>query len=465
MNTSERIAHHLKMRGEKTQAMQALMSKSDDDGRALSDDERGAFDEIEKSIKGIDETVTRLRDLETLTARGAQAINQPRIEMASVAKGIRFARMCQAIATSKGNLPQALEIAKHQWPVDNDMHSVIRAQSMGITRAAVAAGTTTDPAWAGALVAAETMAGELIELVMKEAVLGQLTQLRRVPFNVRIPRETVAIGSATWVGQGQSKPVGRGSYDFVTVPWAKCALIVVITEELARFSNPAAETLMRDGLVRAIVDFLDAQFVSSIIAPVTGVSPGGITNGLPPGQIVTVVGVPPALADVNAALISAVTKLNTGNAPRAPVWMMHPQTFIALSTVQGPMGLPAYPTMATNKTLFGYPVITSAHLLPAEVILADQAGILFASDNGVAVDVSREASVQLDSAPATPPTPLVSFWQQNLVGLRAETYAWWQRARDADVVLINNVPVVIPPGTVFGAAANDVTHQKGGKAA
>lgn len=303
MNTSERIAAHQKERGAKTQALQDLLKKSEDEGRAMNDDERNAFDELEKDCKSIDETLNRLRELEGIKARAAAPINVPRPELREVAKGIRFARMCQAIATSKGNLPQALEIAKHIWPADADMHNVIRAQSMGVTRAAVAAGTTTDPAWAGALVAAETMAGELIELVMREAVIGQLSQLRRVPFNVRIPRETVAIGAAGWVGQGMSKPVGRGSYDFVTIPWAKCALIVVITEELARFSNPAAESLMRDGLVRAIVDFLDAQFVGSGIAAVAGVSPGGITNALPVGQIVTVTGTPPSAAEDRKSVV------------------------------------------------------------------------------------------------------------------------------------------------------------------
>jgi hypothetical protein len=99
-----------------------------------------------------------------------------------------------------------------------------------------------------------------------------------------------------------------------------------------------------------------------------------------------------------------------------------------------------------NKALASYPVITSSHLKTTDIILLDQADVLFASDDAVSVDVSREASVQLDSAPATPPTPLVSFWQQNLIGLKAEQFAYWMRARDKGVVLItgaNYTPV--PP--------------------
>ena len=101
-----------------------------------------------------------------------------------------------------------------QWPDDKDIHNVIRAQSMGITRAAVAAGTTTDPAWAGALVSAQTMSGELIELVKKEAVIGQLTQVRRVPFNVRIPREVTAVGTCQVGGTGCKQAGGQGCLRF-----------------------------------------------------------------------------------------------------------------------------------------------------------------------------------------------------------------------------------------------------------
>jgi hypothetical protein len=62
-----------------------------------------------------------------------------------------------------------------------------------------------------------------------------------------------------------------------------------------------------------------------------------------------------------------------------------------------------------------------------------------ADDGGVNIDVSREASVQMDSAPDNPPTAstvLVSFWQNNLVGIRAERFINWRRRRDAAVAFI-----------------------------
>ena len=85
---------------------------------------------------------------------------------------------------------------------------------------------------------------------------------------------------------------------------------------------------------------------------------------------------------------------------------------------------------------------------------SDQADVLLASDDSVTVDVSREASVQMDDAPATPATPLVSFWQQNLIGLRCEMFAYWQRARDKGVVLITAVGYGQTPPVLLGAPAS-----------
>lgn len=431
---SERIAELITQRAAKVTAMEELSVKAETENRAATAEENAAFDEVEKAITDIDETIKRLRAQEDIIARSAQPVSGPRIEIASAAKGIRFARMCQAIAASKGDITQAQAIVKMQWPQDTQMAEILRAQAFGVTRAAVAVGTTTDAAWAGALMNAQTLSGELMELVMAEAIIGRLPSVRRVPFNVRIPRNTVAMGTAAWVGQGLSKPVGRASFDLVTVPWAKAALIIAITEELARFSNPAAESLMRDLLVRAIRDFLDAQFVDSAVAPVANLSPGGITNGLPAGQ--TFVSAGNSLAAIQNDIANALIRLHAGNAPRAPIWIMHPTARIALGAVLNAFGQPAFPSVNGGGTLAGFPVITSSHMLASQVLLMDQADVLLASDDSVTVDVSREASVQMDSAPATPPSPLVSFWQQNLIGLKAEQFIYWMRARNEGFVLI-----------------------------
>jgi hypothetical protein len=68
------------------------------------------------------------------------------------------------------------------------------------------------------------------------------------------------------------------TFDTLTLRWAKAAAISVLTEELVRFSNPAAEDVVRQDLARGIVQFLDRQFVDPSVAEVTNVSPASITN-------------------------------------------------------------------------------------------------------------------------------------------------------------------------------------------
>jgi len=59
----------------------------------------------------------------------------------------------------------------------------------------------------------------------------------------------------------------------------------------------------------------------------------------------------------------------------------------------------------------------------------------------VNVDVSREASLQMDSAPDSPNTAstvLVSLWQRNMVAIKAERFITWKKGRDAAVQYISN---------------------------
>ncbi|MCM2209845.1 phage major capsid protein, partial [Klebsiella quasipneumoniae] len=71
--------------------------------------------------------------------------------------------------------------------------------------------------------------------------------LRQVPFNIRIPAQTSG-GSANWVGQGKAKPLTKFDFESITFSFAKVAAIAVLTDELIRFSNPAADALVRNAL-------------------------------------------------------------------------------------------------------------------------------------------------------------------------------------------------------------------------
>lgn len=75
-----------------------------------------------------------------------------------------------------------------------------------VQRAAVAAGRTTDPAWAAPLVDYQNVAGKFIELLRPATIIGRIQGFRRVPFNVTMPAQTTP-SSAQWVCEGKPKPV------------------------------------------------------------------------------------------------------------------------------------------------------------------------------------------------------------------------------------------------------------------
>ena len=453
MNISEQIAEILKKRGALVATLEELRARTEKENRVFTAEEQTAFDQTTKALKDIDDHTGRLREMEQLIARKATAVDTPHITGGERAlpPGIAFTRGVRAIVIAQGNLMQAAELARTMFrdtpEVALSLHSQMhRLMHSPMARAAVPPAMTTDPAWAGALVAQQTLAGEFIALVRPKTVMGQLA-LRRVPFGVKIPREITPIGTAQWVGEGKPKPVGKGAYDLITIARTKLALIVLQSEELARSSDPSSETLFRDGLVNAIAQQKNIEFLGSG-APVAGVSPGGILNALPVGQTFASSGNSPE--EVQADLMHAISLLNGGLGANRPAWIVNSTVKAWLGGLINLAGSALMFPSVGSGTLLGIPIVDST-LQPTGVItLIDQDMVILAEDDGIEIDVSGEASVQMDSAPTNPPdatTVMVSLWQNDLIGLRGEQYTYWQRARNEGVVTITGVGYTTWPPT------------------
>ena len=114
------------------------------------------------------------------------------------------------------------------------------------------------------------------------------------------------------------------------------------------------------------------------------------------------------------------------------------------------LGQPFYPSMSgAGGTLLGYPYIASENIpsttgSPVEgfpLIFAKASEIMLADDGQTVIDASNQASLQLDTAPDSPPTgtsPLVSLWQMNLTGIRAERWINWLKRRATAVAYIQS---------------------------
>jgi HK97 family phage major capsid protein len=450
MSIRKQIEALTKKRNAHLDAMSALSETASTEDRLFTEDEQKAFDKDQAEVRDIDAQLGKLGEAEKQLAARAQPVPQPGPLLPSVEvkaykpfPGQGFVRLALAVARTKGNFGMAAEYAtrwKDQTPeVYEVLAQIARSGELPgeVYRAAVAAGTTTHATWAGPLVYAQNLTSEFIEFLRPATILGKLP-LRPVPFNVSIPRQTGG-ASVGWVGQGLSKPVSQLNFDRLPIPFTKVAVIVVITDELARFSDPSAEMLVRDDLVAAIAQYLDGQFTDPAVAAVANVNPASITNG-----VAAIPAASGSVQDINTALTTAIGQLIAANMPFTSVrWLMNPGTQMALANQRIPTYENyAFPELSLNGTLKGYPIIASNTIPLGTIILIDCSQVLHAADPVVDIEASSEASLQMDTAPATPPTPMVSLWQQNMLGIKAEQYQYWAKRHPGCVALITGVTPV-----------------------
>jgi HK97 family phage major capsid protein/HK97 family phage prohead protease len=446
MTTVEQITAFESKRAASLAAAQEIQKKVLDEGRSKDDTEREKYDELTNEVKACDLELKDLRDMEkmqiltatpiTTTAnpvqasalRGGESSTTPVIQVRSMLpKGTAFTRMCMAIASSGGDSYKAIERAKGWHDSTPEVELMVRA--------AVAVGTSTDSTWAGPLVVTQPLVDEFLDLLRPKTLLGRVPGLKQVPFNISIPSQTTG-GTYGWVGQNKPKPVTKADYATVTLGFNKAAGIIVLSEELVRLSTPSAEGLVRNEMIQGMGAFLDIQFVDPTVAVSVGVNPASITNG---AATIASSGVTSAAAKVD--LSSRVNVFVTANYSLGEsVWLMNESNAFGLGLSVNALGQPLFPgfTGESGQRLMGIPVVISNNV-GLRIILLHAPSILYADEGGVRIDVSREASVQMDSAPTDTvdaTTVYLSLWQRNLVGLKAERFITWVRARSTAVTYV-----------------------------
>jgi HK97 family phage major capsid protein len=281
------------------------------------------------------------------------------------------------------------------------------------TKAAVAAGSTTDATWAGPL-APYGIASEALTIMRGLSILGALeSKMQRVPLHARIARETGAGITGNWVAAGAPVPVQATAFATIVEEHFKFGVIVMLAEELVTLSNPDAEATIRRTVLGGLAAAIDNQLLLPTVTVSAGVNPASILNG---ASETTTTGTTAAQISADlAAMLAAVTT------PGPLVWIMKPMTMyrIALTLGSQAAGLPA--------TLFGIPVIASNNS-PAQIALLDPSQILYSDSGQFDLDLSRHATPQADSAPADPTvagTTMLSTWQRDVVSIMALRWLAW----------------------------------------
>lgn len=430
---SERIVDLENRRAAEVAAREAIQQKVTDEGRTKDDAEQQAFDEHSATIKGIDRELVDCRLIEAEAKAAAVPVQGQSMELATASRGgaIRVSMKANrppgigmsrvALAKMAGSILQRdpILVAQERWPSDDELHAYMKTAVASIN-------TTTN---GEELAVSQNMPAEFVEYLRPRTILGRVPGFRRVPFNITIPRQSGGT-SGHWVGEGKAKPLDRPTFDSITLRWAKVATIVVFNQETAKFSNPAIETLVRDDLAQGISQFLDEQFFDPSVAEVSNVSPASITNGVDTDT---------ADGETIAALIGDFTEAiaNFQNAEvdtDGVVIVMRSTLATQISMMMNPLGQQAFPNINPNGgSIFGFPVYTSTNAGSGRIIFFKPSECLVADDGGVAIDISTQASLQMDDSPTAAAQSLVSLWQTNQIGVRAERWINYKMRR-ADAV-------------------------------
>ena len=395
----EQIAALEAARAAKAARMGEIMQKSMEDGRSTDESEQSEFDDLAAEVKSADADLVRLRMLESLNIQKAQPVEKqersygptiiiPKNDPDEKFRGQMYTRRVVAKALaylSQGELTP-IQVAEQRWGKSHP-------QFVAVLKADVAGGGSGSGEWGAELVSADSRyTGDFIEYLNSRTIFNQLP-LREVPAHITIKGQD---GAATgyWVGESKPIPASKADFSDVSLSPLKVAALAVVSNELLRDSSPAAEMLVRDALVEASAQRIDATFLSDTGAS-AGVSPAGLLNGL------TAIGSYGSTADdlrgdiglLYAPFISA--KNSTGLA-----YVMSPSLAKQVQLMRNALGQREFDGITTSGgTLEGDPVYVGDNVNAAHFILLKPSDIYKIGDGGVQVMMSREASIEQDNDP------------------------------------------------------------------
>jgi hypothetical protein len=449
---SEKIARFEEKRAANAARIAAIHESTDE---SLDEQQIEEVKNLEAQIATIDRDLPSLKAAEATLASTAKPVvrtveteNGDRVtatlgvsvkQTPKLEPGIGYARLVKVKMAARLDGDTALNVARKMYGPDSEVVGIIMKANE------VVAGTTLSGNWAADLVSAEGAAvAAFLEYLRPATILGKfgvggVPGLTRLDFYSPYVTQTGG-GDAYWVGEGKPKPLTAFDFDRATLTPLKIANIAVLTEENIRYSSPNSDMIVRNALVQAIAAGLDVAFIDPANSGSANVKPASVTNG---AEAIVSPGTGDA-DDVRLAVRALMQKfIDANNAPTNGVWVMSASNALALSLMVNALGQPEFSGISMTGGIFmGLPVIVSQHIgSVVALVAADQ--IFLGDEGGVAVDMSREASLEMrstglgmDAGAGTATAASVSMFQTNSVALRAERTINWKRARNSAVAYL-----------------------------
>jgi Phage capsid family len=435
-------------RAAKAGRMSDVMQKSIDDGRSTDQAESEEFDTLEAEIKQIDEDLVRLKRLQSLqgqsaqpvsgstsekgtTSRGPTIIVKPR-DVDEAFEGQNFVRRALARTIAKMDGVNAAAYAQYRWGKTNPT-------LVEIIKTDVAGGGSGSGEWGAELVSADNRyTGDFITYLYARTLYAQLP-LREIPANVTIKGQD---GAATgyWVGESKAIPMSKPDFSTVSLTPLKVAALTTMSKELLRDSSPSAEMWVRDSIVQAAAQRIDATFISTTAAS-AGVSPAGILNNIAANASAgtDTTGV---LNDIKELRYNFIAANNSGGL----VWCMNPSLASSLSLMRNALGQKDFTEINQNGGILeGDPVYVSENINANYLVLMKPSDIFRIGLGGVEVSMSEHATIeQADNPSGASDTPtdqsqgIVGMFQTDSVALKVVQSINFARRRTSAVAWISN---------------------------
>lgn len=447
-------------RKEKTDRLDAILTKSGEAGLTLDAAEEEDHDTLALEVEAIDKQLVRYRAAEarekaaavevkgTTTREGVQARTGAVITVErKLPPGVLFARYAMCMGASRGIPSEAMRLAKNHYPDDPGVMAMVE-------KTAVTGGATSSTHYLQDMVPYNVM-NDFIEFLRPGSIIGKFglanpgggpdyPSLRRVGFNERVSGMSTGFVAA-WKGEGlPAIPTAAVTFNQL-LTYNQVAALAILTKEAIRFSNPSAELIVRNDLAKAVNTKLDVDFIDPAKAASGTTSPASITNA--------VVAVPPtgtAASNLVTDMATLLKQFTTNDLDASDVVLiMSASQALQISMMTTTLGMTYFPDISMVGGKFrGIPVITSENLQgvgsPAlNSIVAVKASDVYLADDGVVtVDASDQASVEMvtsssQSAISGTGASLVSLWQAGAIGLMATREITWQMRRAVSVGYIS----------------------------
>ncbi len=355
-------------------------------------------------ISDLDGRVTDAKATAISATRAARATPKPQPSLRSILVKSLTARLVAIKNHGADPLATARQLYGDHRHSEKIMDA-IRDVTGFVTRSTTAIATTTDTAWAGALVDTGVFPGAIASLAPSSAyarlaVLGIRVNVGAgksmlLPYRVKpgsVPNP--------FVGEGAPLPVRAFSLAGVSLQPKKAGGLCVFTTEMLKHSTPSIETLVSQQLDDDIGLGVDSVMLGKAAGSAT--VPPGLLNGVSSITVSTGTGAAAAAADITA-LVAAINP-----APVSPVLIMNPVQAINAALIL-PSGIPL-------------PVITSDVVPAGTVICLDASDFASSADDSPVIDTSEDAALTMDDQPVSADMlathPVSSLWQHALFAVR-----------------------------------------------